>query len=111
MGRAWQTRLYGAYQNGRQVGLVRVVSDRATYAYITDVYVEQELRGQGIARRMLEAARQHPDLQGLRRSGLITRDAHALYLKQGFTPLAHPERHLEIYNPDVYTGGEAGSTG
>lgn len=101
----------GAYQNGQQVGLVRVVSDRATYAYITDVYVEQALRGQGIARRMLEAARQHPDLQGLRRWGLITRDAHELYLQQGFTLLAHPERHLEIYNPDVYSGGEAGSTG
>lgn len=101
----------GAYQNGRQVGLVRVVSDRATYAYITDVYVEQELRGQGIARRMLEATRQHPDLQSLRRWGLITRDAHELYYQQGFTPLAHPERHLEIYNPDVYAGGEAGSVG
>lgn len=101
----------GAYQNGRQVGLVRVISDRATYAYLTDVYVVEALRGQGIARRMLEAARRHPDLQGLRRWGLITRDAHELYTQQGFTPLAHPERHLEIYNPDIYAGGEGGSSG
>jgi len=99
----------GAYQNGRQVGLARVVSDRATYAYVTDVFVIEELRGQGIAKRMLEAARRHPALQGLRRWGLVTRDAHKLYLQQGFTPLAHPERHLEIYNPDVYAAGGAGS--
>ncbi|HWQ83083.1 MAG TPA: inosine/xanthosine triphosphatase [Anaerolineales bacterium] len=92
----------GAYQNGQQVGLVRVITDRATYAYLTDVYVVEALRGRGIARRMLAAAQAHPDLQGLRRWGLITRDAHDLYLPFGFTPLANPERHLEIYNPESY---------
>lgn len=99
----------GAYQNGRQVGLVRVISDRATYAYLTDVYVVEELRGRGIARRMLAAAHTHPDLQGLRRWGLITRDAHHLYTPFGFTPLAHPERHLEIYHPEIYLDAYSGN--
>ncbi len=99
----------GAYQNGRQVGLVRVITDRATYAYLTDVYVVAELRGQGIAGRMLAAAHTHPDLQGLRRWGLITRDAHDLYTSFGFTPLAHPERHLEIYHPEIYSHAYPGN--
>ena len=99
----------GAYQDGRQVGLVRVISDRATYAYLTDVYVAAELRGRGIARRMLATAQAHPDLQGLRRWGLITRDAHDLYTPFGFTPLAHPERHLEIYHPEIYLNAYSGN--
>jgi len=92
----------GAYQNGRQVGLARVVTDRSTYAYLSDVYVVEELRGQGLGKRLMQAVRSHPDLQGLRRWELLTRDAHGLYARYGFSPLAHPERHMEISRPNIY---------
>ena len=92
----------GAYQNGRQVGLARVVTDRSTYAYLSDVYVVEELRGQGLGKRLMQAVCSHPDLQGLRRWELLTRDAHSLYARYGFSPLAHPERHMEISRPNIY---------
>ena len=84
------------------VGFARVITDRATYAYLADVFVLEAHRGQGLGRRLVEAAMAHPDLQGLRRFGLVTRDAHALYASVGFTPLAHPERHMEISRSGLY---------
>jgi|GEM_PF-79117 len=92
----------GAYENGRQVGLARVVTDRSTYAYLSDVYVVEELRGQGLGKRLMQAVSGHPDLQDLRRWELLTRDAHGLYARYGFSPLAHPERHMEISRPNIY---------
>lgn len=86
---------FGAYHGARQIGLARVVTDRATFAYLCDVYVEPEFRGQGVGKRLITAVVAHPDLQGLRRFQLVTRDAHALYEQFGFTPLAQPERHME----------------
>jgi ribosomal protein S18 acetylase RimI-like enzyme len=103
--------VWGAYANessakapsGRsQVGFLRVVSDRATFAYLCDVFVLPEWRGRGIAHRLLAAAHAHPDLQGLRRWLLFTRDAHALYARAGFTPLANPLRGMERLDSDVY---------
>jgi GNAT superfamily N-acetyltransferase len=87
----------------RQVGFARVVTDRATFAYLADVYVLEEHRGQGLSRKMLEALFAHPDLQGLRRMMLATRDAHELYAKFGFTPLANPSIMMELHRPDVYS--------
>src|SRR5438132_1735622 len=81
---------------GEQVGFARVVTDRATFAYLADVYVLEEHRGRALGRRLIEAVHAHPELQGLRRWLLVTRDAHGLYRRFGWTDLAHPERHMEI---------------
>jgi ribosomal protein S18 acetylase RimI-like enzyme len=85
-----------------QVGFLRVVSDRATFAYLCDVFVLPEWRGRGIAQRLLQAAREHPELRGLRRWLLFTRDAHALYARAGFTPLVDPRRGMEDLDNNVY---------
>ncbi|MCC7012044.1 MAG: GNAT family N-acetyltransferase [Planctomycetes bacterium] len=87
--------VFGAYRDGRQLGFARVVTDRATFAYLCDVFVIESARGQGIGKRLMGAVCAHPDLQGLRRFHLVTRDAHALYAQFGFTPLATPELHME----------------
>jgi GNAT superfamily N-acetyltransferase len=91
-----------AFVGDEQVGLVRLVTDRATFAYVADVYVLPTYRGHGISKRMLDAIFAHPDVQGLRRMLLVTRDAHKLYEQYGFRPLAHPERFIERHDPDVY---------
>ena len=85
-----------------QVAFARAITDRATFAYVADVYVLEEHRGRGLSRWMMEALVAHPDLQGLRRMVLATRDAHGLYEKFGFTPLASPPRWMEKWDPDVY---------
>ncbi|MBC7601316.1 MAG: GNAT family N-acetyltransferase [Ramlibacter sp.] len=87
---------FAVIHEGAQVGFARVVTDRATFAYLADVYVLDAHRGKGLAHRMLEAMQQHPDLQGLRRMLLATRDAHALYAQFGFKPLAAPDRMMEV---------------
>jgi len=92
----------GAYRDGRQIGFARVVSDRATFAYLADVFVLEEARGQGIGRAMVRALMEHTQLQGLRRWFLATLDAHGVYEALGWQPIAHPERLLEITVPDIY---------
>ena len=87
---------FGLFENARQIGLARVVTDRATYAYLCDVYVLEEWQGRGLGKWMMEVVMAHPDLQGLRRFTLATRDAHGLYERYGFTPLGHPTRYMEI---------------
>ena len=79
-----------------------MVTDRATFAYLADVYVLEAHRGNGLSRRMMEAIMQLPELQGLRRLMLVTRDAHGLYEKFGFKPLAAPARFMELHNPNAY---------
>lgn len=93
---------FGIYHNRRQVGLARVVSDRATFAYLADVFVLEPYRGRGLSRWLMECIVAHPDLQGLRRWMLATQDAHGLYQKFGFTPLKSPERWMEVHRPDIY---------
>lgn len=93
---------FGVIHAGRQVGFARVVTDKATFAYLADVYILEAHRGKGLAGRIMEAVKRHPELQGLRRMLLATRDAHALYAKHGFKPLAAPDRMMEIHNPDAY---------
>jgi GNAT superfamily N-acetyltransferase len=93
---------FGLYENGRQVGFARVITDRATFAYLADVFVLESHRGRGLAAWLMETILAHPDLQGLRRWMLLTRDAHPLYRKAGFTDLAHPERVMERVDAGVY---------
>jgi len=88
----------------RQVGFARVVSDRATLAYLGDVFVLDEYRGRGLGTWLIGCVLGHPDLQGLRRWILATRDAHDLYRKLGFTPLKDPARFMELHDPNVYGG-------
>lgn len=88
---------FGLYApSGQQSGFARVVTDRATYAYLGDVYVETAHRGRGLGKLLVSCVLEHPDLQGLRRWALATADAHGLYAPHGFTPPAHPEFHLFV---------------
>lgn len=93
---------FGLFLGKDQVGFARVITDRATFAYLADVYVLEAHRGKGLSRWLMEAITAHPDLQGLRRFALATRDAHGLYERFGFRPLANPAAMMEILRPDVY---------
>jgi len=86
---------FGAYACGRQVGFARVITDRATYAYVADVFVLESDRGRGVGKRLMECIVSHPELQGLRRWTLFTRDAHGLYRQYGFGDARYPERLME----------------
>lgn len=92
----------GVFDAAAQVAFARAVTDRATYAYLADVYVLEAYRGRGVSRWMMEVLTAHPDLQGLRRWALMTKDAHGLYTKFGFTPLARPDRAMERTHPGIY---------
>ncbi|MEP7051526.1 MAG: GNAT family N-acetyltransferase [Pseudomonadota bacterium] len=93
---------FGVFDGAGQVGFARVVTDRATFAYLCDVYVLEGHRGRGLATWLMEAVVAHPELQGLRRFMLATRDAHGLYEKFGFAPLARPEIFMTIHRPEIY---------
>ncbi|HYX25053.1 MAG TPA: GNAT family N-acetyltransferase, partial [Thermoanaerobaculia bacterium] len=82
---------FSLYAGPRQIGLARVISDFATFAYLCDVYVLPELRGRGLGSWLMECVMAHPGLQGLRRFTLVTRDAHELYRAFGFTEVKSPE--------------------
>lgn len=90
---------------GAQVGFARVITDGATFAYLCDVFVDASWRGRGVGRRLMDAIVAHPALQGLRRMALVTRDAHALYARYGFKPVAEPGRWMERTDPDIYQRG------
>lgn len=90
---------FGLYRETAQIGMARVVTDFATFAYVADVFVLPPYRGQGLATWMMRQLLAHPELQHLRRWLLLTRDAHRLYAQVGFTPAAHPERVMEITRP------------
>ncbi|HVS76395.1 MAG TPA: GNAT family N-acetyltransferase [Steroidobacteraceae bacterium] len=93
----------GAYdRTGAQIGLVRLISDYATFCYVCDVYVLEDHRGRGLAKAMLGMAMEHPKLQGLRRWNLVTADAHGLYRQFGFAPPSRPDRYMERLRPDIY---------
>lgn len=97
---------FGILLGAEQIGFARVVTDRATFAYLADVYVLEEHRGRGLAQQLLRTIMAHEDLQGLRRFMLGTRDAHSLYEEFGFRPLGNPSRMMEIVKRDVYRGME-----
>jgi GNAT superfamily N-acetyltransferase len=99
---------FSLFDGDRQIGFARVVTDRATFAYLCDVYVLEEYQGRGLGTWLIQAVRAHPDLQTLRRFSLVTRDAHGLYTKCGFSGIKDPGRHMEIVRPQMYkTDGEA----
>jgi GNAT superfamily N-acetyltransferase len=93
---------FGAHDGGRLVGFARVVSDRATFAWVCDVFVVESHRQRGIADALMSSVMAHPELQGLRRWSLATRDAHPLYRRHGFQPVDDPSRMMEIRRPDIY---------
>jgi GNAT superfamily N-acetyltransferase len=92
---------FGLYQDVRQVGFVRVVTDRATFAWLCDVFVLEAYRGRGLSKWLIECVMGYSALQGLRRILLGTRDAHGLYSRYGFTPLADPARFMEVFKPGL----------
>ena len=93
---------FGLYHGANQIGFARVVTDRATFAYLADVFVLPDHRGRGLSKWLVESILAHPDLQGLRRWMLGTADAHGLYAQFGFTPLRHPDRFMELARPGIY---------
>jgi ribosomal protein S18 acetylase RimI-like enzyme len=95
---------FGLYEQagGAQVGLARVVTDHATFAYLCDVYVLEAHRGRGLAQRLLRAVMTHPALRGARRAMLATRDAHGLYRKFDFADVRTSQTLMEIVRPDIY---------
>jgi GNAT superfamily N-acetyltransferase len=93
---------YGLYDHDVQIGLARVITDRVTFAYLCDVYVLESHRGRGLGVWLMETVMSHPDLQGLRRFSLVTKDAQELYRRFGFTEIAVEGRHMEIARPGLY---------
>jgi GNAT superfamily N-acetyltransferase len=93
---------FGVYDGERQIGLARVITDRATFAYLADVFILEPYRGKGLSKWLMQCVMAHPDLQGLRNWLLFTRDAHGLYSQYGFETVTSPERIMVIRNADVY---------
>jgi len=93
---------FGVYAESRQVGFARVVTDLATYAYLSDVFVVEAFRGRGLSKWLMECILAHPELQGLRRFALFTRDARGLYERYGFAPASGSSVYLERWAPNVY---------
>lgn len=99
---------FGIYQGESQVGFARVITDKASFAYLADVYVLEEHRGQGLSKRLVGEILAHPELQGLRRFMLATADAHGLYAQFGFNPLARAQNMMELRNPPTWLQVAAG---
>lgn len=93
---------FGLFVNASQIGFARLVTDKATFAYLADVFIVPEFRGKGLSKWLMSCIKEHPDLQGLRRMALVTADAHNLYSQFGFKPISNPDRFMEINIPDIY---------
>ena len=92
------------HEKNGQVGVARMVTDKATFAYLADVFIDEIYRGMGLAKWMMESIMAHPELQGLRRTMLATSDMHSLYRKFGFEDVGESEILMEIVKPDIYKG-------
>ncbi len=90
---------FGVYENETQIGFARVVTDHATFAYLADVFILESHQGHGLGKWLVQTILEHPDLQGLRRWILATRDAHGLYAQYGFTTLENPDRYMTKFDP------------
>lgn len=95
---------FGLFHSDKQIGFARVISDFSTIAYLGDIYVLDNYRGQGLSKKLMESVMTHPNLQGLRRWILLTSTAESLYEKYGFTKLPKPELYMELFDPNVYKG-------
>jgi len=93
---------FGLYFKEKQIGYARVISDFSTIAYLGDVFIIEEFRGHGLSKWLMDIVMNHPNLQELRRWILLTGDAHELYKKFGWTPIANPDKWMELHNKDVY---------
>ena len=93
---------FGLYDGSKQVGFARAVTDRATFAYLADVFVVQAYRGRGLGKWLVACVLAYPEFHGLRRWLLATLDAHGLYQQNGFSALREPNRFMEIDDPDIY---------
>ena len=93
---------FGLFHNHKQIGFARVISDFSTIAYLGDIYVLDNYRGQGLSKKLMESVMNHPNLQDLRRWILLTSTAEWLYKKYGFTELPKPEIYMELFNPNIY---------
>ena len=93
---------FGLFQHDQQIGFARIITDYATFAYLADVFVLEPFRGRGLSKWLMQVIVAHPDLQGLRKWTLFTRDAHGLYRQVGYTSLTNPERAMERNFPDIY---------
>lgn len=85
---------FGVYQSGNQVGFARFITDRATFAYLADVFFLPEHRGKGLSKWLIQVILDHKDLQGLRSIMLATKDTHKLYVKFGFKGFDQPEKYM-----------------
>jgi GNAT superfamily N-acetyltransferase len=94
---------FGVYCGSEQVGFARIVTDKATFALVADVFILSSHRGKGLSKWLMNEVMRHPDLQGLRRLLLLTSDAHSLYAQFGFTEIGNSWRFMEVLRPDVYT--------
>jgi len=92
----------GIYHGDCQIGFSRIITDTATFAYLADVFIDENYRGKGLSKRMMEFIFSFEEMKVLRRFMLATRDAHSLYSKYGFTPLSKPDRFMEKHQPDIY---------
>jgi len=93
---------FAIYRNNQLIGFARVISDFATFAYLADVFILPGERGKGLSKWLITTIMDYPQLQGLRRFTLATRDAHGLYAQFGFTRFDNPERWMQKHDPDVY---------
>jgi N-acetylglutamate synthase-like GNAT family acetyltransferase len=91
---------FGIYDKDKQMGYARMITDKATFAYLADVFIDEKFRGKGLGKWLIKVILAHPDLQGLRRIMLATKDAHKLYEQCDFTSLNNPERYM-VYNPGI----------
>ena len=93
---------FGVYRRAEQVGFARLVTDKATFALLADLFILAPHRGKGLSKSLMQSIVGHPDLQGLRRWLLLTSDAHGLYRQFGFEALGNPSRFMEILRQDIY---------
>ena len=95
--------VFGVYKEPKQqVGFARVTTDRATFAYLSDVFILESFQGIGLSKLLMQAITTHPDLQGLRRFMLATSDAHGLYSKFGFEEIKNSQSLMQIWKPNIY---------
>ncbi len=94
---------FGVYQDKKQIGFARIITDFSTIAYVGDVYILEEYRGKGLSKWLMETVMNHPNLRDLRRWILLTGDAHGLYRQFGWTNIADPTKWMELHNKNVYS--------